>query len=109
MLLVIKQKATKAKVKKISEDFPGYIKVVVDIERRILAGGGKRHFEGEQKLLEEGSKQGNLWGGGLDLETGEIDYNSIINLRANQGNPSREILSETIRKEFDKIVKELLL
>lgn len=109
MLLLIRKRATKEEIKKMAEDFEGYIKLVVDVEKEILAGGGERHFEDEQKLLQGGSKQENLWGGGLDLETGEIDYNSIINLRPRQNNPSRDILSMPVRKEFDKIVKDLLL
>ncbi len=109
MLLTINKKATKEEIKKMAEDFDGYIKVVVDIDQEILAGGGKRHFEGEQKLLGEGSKQQNLWGGGVDLETKEIDYNSIINLRPSEDNPSRDIMSSEIRKEFDRIVKSLIL
>ena len=109
MLLTINKKATEEEIKKMSKDFDGYIKVVVDIQEEILAGGGKRHFEGEQKLLGEGSKQQNLWGGGVDLETKEIDYNSVINLRPNQDNPSRDIMSFEIRKEFDRIVKDLIL
>jgi hypothetical protein len=109
MLLIIKKRATREELKKMAEDFEGYIKVVVDISRGILAGGGKSHFEGEQKLLAKGSKQQNLWGGGVDLETKEIDYNSIINLRPNQDNPSRDIMSSEIRKEFDGIVKDLVL
>jgi hypothetical protein len=109
MLLIIKKKATKEEIKKMAEDFDGYIKLVVDVEREVLAGGGERHFDGEQKLLEEGSKQEDLWGGGLDIETKEIDYNSIINLRPGQGNPSRDILSIKIRERFDKIVRRLLL
>ena len=43
------------------------------------------------------------------METREIDYNSVINLRPNQGNPSRDILSLEIRKKFDNIVSTLLL
>lgn len=109
MLLIIRQKATEDEIKKIAEDFDGYIKLVVDVKQEILAGGGERHFEGEQKLLQQRSKQEDLWGGGLDLETGEIDYNSIINLRPHQNNPSRDILSFEIREKFNKIVKRLLL
>lgn len=109
MLLIIKKKAVPQELKQMAEDFNGYIKVVVDVEDDILIGGGKRHFEGEQKLLSEGSKQYNLWGGGLDLETKEIDYNSIINLRPNQDNPSRDILSSEIRQKFARIVSDLLL
>ena len=109
MLIVIKKKATKDEIDKMAEDLMGFIKVVVDVESKILAGGGQRHVEGEQKLLKEGSKQENLWGGGFDIETKEIDYNSMINLRPSQDNPSRDILSSEIRKMFDKIVKGLLL
>ena len=92
-----------------ARDFDGYIKLVVDTEKEILAGGGERHVDAEQLLLKEGSKQQDLWGGGMDWETKEIDYNSIINLRPNQDNPSRDILDTQIRKKFDAIVQKLLL
>jgi|SRR3989344_6893287 len=109
MILVIREKATKEEIQKMAQDFDGYIKLVVDLEKEILAGGGEKHVDGEQKLLGEGSKQSNLWGGGLDIETGEVDYNSVINLRPNQYNPSRDILSTQVRGKFDKILKELLM
>lgn len=108
MVIIISKKASKEEIRKMAEDFDGYIKVVVDVDKGILAGGGERHVDCEQLLLKEGCKQSNLWGGGLDLETKEIDYNSIINLRPNQDNPSRDILSTEIRQKFDKIVKNLL-
>lgn len=110
MLLIIRDKATKKQIKQMAEDLGGYyIKIVIDIEREILTGGGERHFDGEQKLLEEGSRQENLWGGGIDVKTGEIDYNSMINLRPRQGNDSRDLLSVKIRKEFVRITRKLLL
>lgn len=95
-------------MKQTAEDFDGYIKVVVDLEEMILSAGGKRHFEGEQLLLQKGSKQYNLWGGGLDLETGDIDYDSMINIRPGDGNTSREVLSLEIRKKMDQIINRLL-
>lgn len=108
MLVIITSKADEEILKKVAEDLDGYIKVVVDIERKILTAGGKRHFEGEQKLLESGSKQENLWGGGLDLETGEIDFDSMINIRPNQGNSSREVLSQDIRDKMIETIRKLL-
>jgi len=108
MLHVIREKITQEELKKISSHFKGYIKLVVDVERSILAGGADRHFDEERALLEDGSKQEDLWGGGIDLETGETDYNSVINLRPNQDNPSRDILSKKVREKFDIIVKKLL-
>lgn len=108
MLLIIRKKATREEIEKMTEDFDGYIKVVIDVEQEILTGGGKRHFEGEQKLLEEGSKQGNLWGGGLDSKTGNVDFDSMINVRPNQDNPSREVLSANVREKMEKIIRRLL-
>ena len=108
MILIIRKRATKEEIKKMAEDFDGYIKVVVDIEREILAGGGKIHADAEQMLFKDGSKQDYLWGGGYDLETKEIDYNSMINIRPGQQNFSRDIMSQVIRKDFDAIVKKLL-
>ena len=106
--MIVRRKVNTEELEKMAEHFDGYIKVVVDIERRVLAGGGDRHFDDEQDLLKDGSLQKNLWGGGYDLKTREIDYNSIINLRPKQNNPSRDILSLEIRKNFDIIVNELL-
>lgn len=108
MLLIINSKADEETLRKVAEDLEGYIKVVVDVEKKILTAGGLRHFEGEELFLKEGSKQENLWGGGLDLETGEVDFDSMINVRPNQGNTSREVLSEDIRKQMEEIIRNLL-
>lgn len=109
MLLLITKKATKKELTNLAEHFKGYIKIVVDIEKEILAAGADRHFDEEKALLEEGSKQKDLWGGGFDLETKQLDYNSVINLRPNQDNPSRDILSQEVREKIDTIVKKLLM
>ncbi|KKU95419.1 hypothetical protein A3A64_02090 [Candidatus Gottesmanbacteria bacterium RIFCSPLOWO2_01_FULL_48_11] len=108
MLLILRTKATQQQITQAAEDLQGYIKVVVDVDRKILTAGGERHVDGEQMLLADGSKQSSLWGGGYDTQTKEIDYNSIINLRPSDRNPSREILSSDIRSRFDKIVKTIL-
>jgi len=62
----------------------------------------------KQMLLVDGSRQSSLWGGGFDTETKEIDYNSMINLRPADQNPSREILSADIRNKFNQVVKTIL-
>ncbi|MBL7151425.1 MAG: hypothetical protein ISS89_02415 [Candidatus Omnitrophica bacterium] len=108
MLLILKQKADESTLKKVAEDLDGYVKVVVDIQRKILSAGGKLHVDGEKILLSDGSKQADLWGGGIDLETNEVDFDSVINLRPGQGNSSREVLDQSIRKEMEKIIRGLL-
>jgi hypothetical protein len=80
----------------------------VDIRRKILSAGGKMHVDGEKLLLEDGSKQADVWGGGLDIESGEVDFDSVINLRPGQNNPSREVLDPGIRKQMEAIIRALL-
>ena len=107
MLLIIRAKIDSETRKKIAEDLKGYIKIVVDVRRKILAAGGEKHVDGERLLLEDRSLQGDLWGAGLDLETNEMDFDSLINLRPMQ-NRSREILDEEIRKKVAMVIESLL-
>ena len=109
MILIISKKADEEILKRVAEDLKGYVKLVVDLKRRILAAGGLKHSDAEQLLLDDGSKQQDLWGGGIDLETGLIDFDSMINLRPGQGNPSREVLLVPIRETMQKIIHELLI
>lgn len=108
MLLIIREKASEEILKKIAEDFDGYVKVVVDVRRKILAAGGKLHVDGEKLILGDASKQADLWGGGIDFETGSIDFDSLINLRPAQGNASREVLDKDIRQQMETIIHGLL-
>src|SRR3972149_4384126 len=103
MMLVLVRKATPQEITQMAAYYDGYIKVVIDIEKKVLVGGAEKHVDEEKILLKIGSQQENLWGGGIDWETKEIDYNSIINLRTSQNNPARDILSQNVRNKFDKI------
>lgn len=108
MLFFITSKINQSKLQKSAEDLEGYIKIVVDVEKNIMTAGGKRHADGEELLLKNGSIQDNLWGGGVDLETGEIDFDSMINIRPSVGNNSREVLSQDLRNKIKKITNNLL-
>ncbi|MBF0489474.1 MAG: hypothetical protein HQL15_02490 [Candidatus Omnitrophica bacterium] len=107
MILIIRNKIDSDSLKTVAEDLKGYIKVVVDIQRKILTAGGEKHVDGESLLLKDGSRQQNLWGGGLDLETNQMDFDSMINLRPSQ-NTSREILDPKIRQQVESISRSLL-
>jgi hypothetical protein len=107
MLIIIRTKIDPESRQKAAEDLKGYIKVVVDIRRKILSAGGEKHVDGEQMLLKDGSHQEDLWGAGLDLETNQMDFDSMINLRPAQ-NASREILDQRIREVVEAITRSLL-
>ncbi|MEK7495192.1 MAG: DUF5674 family protein [Patescibacteria group bacterium] len=96
---------TKDDIKKLRELFSVYIKTVIDIKNKTCSAGCNRHFDSEKILLDQGSKQEDLWGGGIDLETKIIDCNSMINIRPKQGNMSNEIQDITKRQEFEKLTK----
>jgi hypothetical protein len=108
MLLIVREKASAEILQKVAEDLDRYVKVVVDVRRKILSAGGKLHVDGEKLLLQDGSKQADLWGGGIDFESGEIDLDSMINLRPSQNNPSREVLDQGIRKQTESVIRDLL-
>ncbi len=55
MILLIDSQATPDQVHDMLETYPLLIKIVVDIRRRILAGGGEMHVDCEAVLLEHGS------------------------------------------------------
>ena len=96
---------SKEEVKKLKKRFDTYIKTVIDIKRKVCSAGADRHFKSEKILLRQGSKQKDLWGGGIDTETKIIDYNSFINVRPIDKNISNEILDANLRKKFEELTK----
>jgi len=94
---------TSDEIEQLKEQFSFYIKTVIDIQKKVCSAGMDRHFEGEQILLEQGSKQTDLWGGGIDLETNEVDFNSFINIRPTDGNMKNEIQSESVRRQYKEL------
>lgn len=103
MIITKSEPFTKEEIEKLAEVFEIYIKTVIDIDREICSAGMRRHFEGEQILLDQGSKQYSLWGGGIDLKTKMTGYNSLINNRSRDGNPSEEILDQSLRKRYEEL------
>lgn len=105
MIITTKDPYTLEEIEKLKEQFEVYIKTAIDIDSKICSAGMDRHFEGEQVLLGQGSKQGSIWGGGIDLETKEIDFNSFINIRPNDNNTKNEIQSENIKHIYKELTE----
>lgn len=105
MIFTKKEPYTQEEIKKLRELFDVYIKTVIDINKKICSAGADRHFESEKILLEKGSSQSDLWGGGVDLESKIIDCNSFINVRPSDKNTSNEIQDPKIRKKFEDLTK----
>lgn len=105
MIITKSNPFTLAEIEQLKEQFNFYIKTVIDVASKTCSAGMDRHFEGEQILLRDGSKQANIWGGGIDLNTKEIDYNSFINIRPNDNNAKNEIQSEEIKTKYKELTE----
>lgn len=93
------------------EQFGDMIKAVVDVERRRLALGGELHCDEEARLLEDGSKQENLWGINIypgKSEPERIEFDSMINIRPSQNNRTRGVEDEETRRRILRVVTELI-
>lgn len=62
--------------------------------------------------MEHGSKQSSIWGINLhpaDYGTDDfIEFDSMINIRPSQGNPSKDVLDPEIRQKIIEIVREVV-
>lgn len=96
---------TSEEIDQLKVQFEVYIKTVIDVEKKVCSAGMDRNFEGEQLLLAQGSSQHQIWGGGIDVEIKEIDFNSFINIRPRDNNTKNEIQSEKIREEYRKLTE----
>ena len=105
MIITKTEPYSKIEIGKLKEEFDAYIKTVIDIQNKICSAGCNMHYESEKVLLNQKSGQSDLWGGGVDLETKVIDFNSFINIRPNDNNTSNEIQSEERRKVFEDLSK----
>lgn len=87
--------------------FGDMVKGVVDVERGLLAIDGELHADLESLLLDDGSHQSALWGINLypELEDDDfIEYDSLINIRPTQGNRSRDVEDESVRRMIAEVV-----
>ncbi|WP_269144845.1 DUF5674 family protein [Nostoc sp. WHI] len=72
MILIIREPATSEQIEEMLKTWEVFIKIAVDIERKVIAGGGVRHYECEQELLKDGSSQRDIWGADWSPSTQEI-------------------------------------
>lgn len=108
MVLLLKERATRKQMMKMLRPLRTYIKLAVDIERGVLAGGGLLHADCEAVLLEDGSDQTHIWGASWLPLAQEVGYESLINIRPRQGNLSLEIGDAMIRHAVDETARRLL-
>lgn len=109
---IIRDHITRVQLAEMAEArFGDMVKAVVDVSRRVMAVGGELHSDEEAMLLDDGSRQADLWG--INLYPGEtgpdwIEFDSMINVRPSQSNRGRDVEDESTRTAIREIVHSLV-
>jgi hypothetical protein len=94
-----------------AQGFGDMVKACVDVVRGVMALGGDLHSDEEAVLLEDGSKQADVWG--INIYPGEspdtwIEFDSMINVRPTQGNRSRGVDDPELQSKIREVVNSLV-
>jgi hypothetical protein len=108
MIYLLKEPANSVQIKEMLQEYEGMIKIVVDIRRCILSGGGEMHADCEAVLLDDNSEQDDLWGANWYPNEERIEFESLINIRPRLGNRNILIQDEKLRKQVESVTREIL-
>lgn len=92
--------------------FGGLVKAVVDVSRGLMVVDADMHADEEAALLEDGSRQADLWG--VNLYPGQfgtpdfIEFDSMINIRPSQGNRTRSVDDPAARAAVESVIAGLV-
>ena len=111
---IVKDSISVDELKEMSEKMFGkLVKAVVDVGMGHMVVDAPMHADEETLLLENGSKQSDLWGINLRpdfIKTDQfIEFDSMINLKPGQGNRTRSVDSPDIRKKIIAIVEKVVI
>jgi hypothetical protein len=112
-MIIVEKNITLNEIKEMSQKmFGNLVKGVVDIRKGIMAVDAELHSDEEALLLENGSRQENLWGINIYPEffgqADFIEFDSMINLRPSQNNRSRSVDDLKIRENILEITSKLI-
>jgi hypothetical protein len=105
---IIRARATRQQIAEMLESLETYIKLAVDVERELLAGGGVMHADCESALLDDGSQQEDIWGADWTPASQLVTFESLINIRPRQNNRSLDIEDPALRSRVAEITRNLL-
>ena len=105
---IIRNRATQEQIREMLEELETYIKLAIDVERNVLAGGGEYHADCEEVLLEDGSRQEDIWGADWYPGSKTVEFVALINIRPRQGNRGMEVGDPNLRAKIETIVRQWL-
>jgi len=111
--MILVKKIDLEKLKEMSKRmYEPLVKAVVDVNTREIVIDADLHSDEEAFFLENGSKQGDLWGINFWPEkygTDQfVEFDSIINIRPRQNNRTRSVQNAETRALILDIVNEVV-
>jgi len=106
-MALIKEKISPGKFAEIVGD-ADMVKVVVDIEREIVALGCELHIDCANELIEDGSRSKDIWGANVYPKKREIDFTAVFNIKPSSNNRSLEIQDAAIREKVGAVIQKFL-
>ncbi len=99
---LVKERISRSELQALSgDDQVDVIKIVADLDRKVLGVGGPMHHDIEALLLADGSDLKSLWGFSLYFDRPWVEafeFRSHVNVRPKDGSPSIQIHDEKICK-----------
>lgn len=93
------------------DSFGNLVKAVVDIKKEVVVVDAELHADEEAYLLENGSRQSDLWGINLypdNPKSSWIEFDSMINLRPSSNNKTRGVENPETQAKIVAIVNKLV-
>ena len=106
MIHIIKSTPTSQQIEEMPEHY-SYAKLAVDVRQGVVAGGGEMHADCEAVLLENGSRQQDVWGADWRPKQNRATFESLINIRPAQGNSKMTIEDTVLREKIEVIVRKV--
>ena len=109
---ILNHKIDMEEVKKLADLWYGtMIKGCVDVELGRVALGGDYHIESSELLTKTGSLLENVWGFNIRFEEnpdGVLEFDSMVNIKPNFGNRSRNIGNPEIANKAEEIIRKFI-
>lgn len=107
MIYLLRSKPTQQQLSEMLETLGSYIKLAVDIRKRILAGGGELHADCEAVLIENDCRQEDVWGADWIPYSKHVTFESLINIRPTHNNFALEVEDPVLRERIESVVREI--
>ena len=111
-IVIVESRIAPGELRRLVERFfADMVKIVIDVERGVAAVGGELHADAEAMLLEQGSRQEDLWGANYYPGRGAqecLEFTALINIRPSQGNRGMEVQDPSVRDRLREVVSRLI-